>query len=72
MICPISYNLLTASIAPDSGTALGHEHQILPRTVQLIAEGRLKIKGRKVEIEKGDSWRDKYEIIPDVLYPEGY
>ena len=48
------------------------EHQILPRTVQLIAEGRLKIKGRKVEIEKGDSWRDKYEIIPDVLYPEGY
>jgi len=48
------------------------EHQILPRTVQLFAEGRLKIKGRTVEIKKGDSWKDKYEIIPDVLYPEGY
>ena len=48
------------------------EHQILPRTVQLFAENRLKIKGRKVEISKGDSWKDKYKTIPDVLYPEGY
>jgi len=48
------------------------EHQILPRTVQLFAEDRLKIEGRKVKIKKGDSWKDKYEIIPDVLYPEGY
>jgi len=48
------------------------EHQILPRTVQLFAEGRLKIVGRKVKIKKGDSWKDKYKIIPDVLYPEGY
>lgn len=48
------------------------EHQILPRTVQLFTEGRLKIKGRTVEIKKGDSWKDKYETFPDVLYPEGY
>ena len=48
------------------------EHQILPRTVQLFAENRLKIDGRKVKIKKGDSWKDKYELIPDVLYPEGY
>jgi len=48
------------------------EHQILPRTIQLFAQGRLKIKGRKVEIKKGDSWKEKYETIPDVLYPEGY
>ena len=48
------------------------EHQILPRTVQLFAQGRLKIEDRKVKIKKGDSWKDKYEIIPDVLYPEGY
>ena len=48
------------------------EHQILPRTVQLFAEGRLKIDGRKVKILKGDSWKEKYKIIPDVLYPEGY
>jgi phosphoribosylglycinamide formyltransferase-1 len=48
------------------------EHQILPRTVQLFAEGRLKIEGRKVQIKKGDSWKDKYETFPDVLYAEGY
>lgn len=48
------------------------EHQILPRTVQLFAEGRLKIEGRKVKILKGDSWKEKYKMIPDVLYPEGY
>ena len=48
------------------------EHQILPRTVQLFAQGRLKIVGRKVMISKGDSWINKYKRIPDVLYPEGY
>ena len=48
------------------------EHQILPRTVQLFAEGRLKIEGRKVKIKKGDSWKDKYKMIPDVLYSEDY
>jgi phosphoribosylglycinamide formyltransferase-1 len=48
------------------------EHQILPRTVQLFAEGRLKIDGRKVKIKKGDSWKDIYGVYPDVLYPEGY
>ena len=48
------------------------EHQILPRTVQLFAQGRLKIEGRKVKILPGDSWKDKYETLPDVLYCEGY
>jgi phosphoribosylglycinamide formyltransferase-1 len=48
------------------------EHQILPRTIQLFAEGRLKIDDRKVKILKGDSWKEKYKTIPDVLYPEGY
>jgi len=48
------------------------EHQILPRTIQLFAERRLKIDDRKVKILKGDSWKEKYKTIPDVLYPEGY
>ena len=48
------------------------EHQILPRTVDLFEKGRLKIKGRKVEIIKGESWKDKYKVFPDVLYSEGY
>ncbi len=48
------------------------EHQILPRTVQLFAENRLKIDGRKVNILPGESWIDKYDVIPGVLYSEGY
>jgi len=48
------------------------EHHILPRTIQLFAEGRLKIDGRKVKILKGGSWKEKYKTIPNVLYPEGY
>jgi phosphoribosylglycinamide formyltransferase-1 len=48
------------------------EHQILPRTIDLFAQNRLKIEGRKVTIKKGDSWRDKYKIFPNVLYSEGY
>lgn len=48
------------------------EHQILPRTIQLFAQKRLKIKDRKVKILPGDSWKKKYETIPEVLYPEGY
>ena len=48
------------------------EHQILPRTIQLFAEKRLKIEGRKVLILPGDSWTEKYDIISDVLYSEGY
>jgi len=48
------------------------EHQILPRTVQLFAHHRLKIVGRKVEILPGDSWLDKYPVIPHVLYAHGY
>ena len=48
------------------------EHQILPRSVDLFVQDRLKIKGRKVIIKKGDSWKNKYETFPDVLYSEGY
>jgi phosphoribosylglycinamide formyltransferase-1 len=48
------------------------EHQILPRTIDLFTQGRLKIDGRKVKIKKGDSWKDKYKLYPNVLYSEGY
>jgi len=51
---------------------LAVEHQLLPRTVQLFAEKRLRIEGRNVIIKSGDSWMKKYEVIPDVLYSEGY
>jgi len=48
------------------------EHQILPRSIQLFAQKRLKITGRKVTILPGDSWLNIYKTIPDVLYSEGY
>ena len=48
------------------------EHQILPRTIQLFAEKRLKIEGRKVIILPVDSWTEKYDIISGTLYSEGY
>ena len=48
------------------------EHQILPRTIQLFAENRLKIIGRGVRIKSGETWKDKYDVLPNVLYPDGY
>lgn len=48
------------------------EHQILPRTIELFVQKRLRIIGRKVAILPGDSWLDLYKTIPDVLYSEGY
>jgi phosphoribosylglycinamide formyltransferase-1 len=48
------------------------EHQILPRTIQLFAQRRLIIEGRKVVILPGDSWKKKHKVLPDVLYSEGY
>ena len=48
------------------------EHQVLPRTIQLYFEKRLEIKGRGVHIKPGESWKEKYEVLPDVLYPDGY
>lgn len=48
------------------------EHQILPRTINLFEKGCLEIKGRVVEIKKDKSWKEKYKVLPDVLYSEGY
>ncbi|PNX48356.1 MAG: phosphoribosylglycinamide formyltransferase [Thermoplasmata archaeon M11B2D] len=51
---------------------LAVEHRILPRTVQLFAQNRLHIEGRRVIILPGDSWKKKHKVFPDVLYSEGY
>lgn len=55
-----------------AGRILAVEHQVLPRTVQLFAQKRLHIEDRKVVIAPGDSWLNLYEVIPGVLYSEGY
>ena len=74
---PIILQAAVKVMSMDDKDALAHrilevEHQILPRTIDLFAKGRLKIKDRKVVIKKGDSWKDKYDTFPDVLYSEGY
>ena len=48
------------------------EHQVLPRTVELFAQGRLVIEGRYVKILSGDSWIKRYPCYPEVLYSDGY
>jgi phosphoribosylglycinamide formyltransferase-1 len=49
---------------------LNVEHQILPRSIDLFAQQRLVVEGRKVHILTGDSWGE--EALPDVLYSEGF
>ena len=46
------------------------EHQLLPRSIDLFEQGRLKIEGRRVRILPGDSWMDR--ALPHVLYAEGF
>ncbi len=66
------------AIAPDddrerlANRILEVEHQILPRTVDLFSQKRLIIQRRQVLILPGDSWKEKYPTLPNVLYSEGY
>ncbi len=50
------------------------EHLVLPRTVQLWAEGAITIEGNKAHIAAPDSWLHHPEIEPvaGVLYSEGF
>lgn len=48
------------------------EHQLLPRTVDLWAQDRLRVDGRSVTVLAGDSWMEKVERIPEALYPYGF
>ena len=48
------------------------EHIILPRTIKLFAEKRLKIRGRNVIILPGKSWINKYKKDTEVLFSEGF
>lgn len=66
------------AIAPDdnrerlANRILEVEHQILPRTVDLFCQNRLVLHGRQVQILPGDSWKEKYPTLPNVLYSKGY
>lgn len=45
------------------------EHQLLPRTVQLFAEGRI---GPDGSVSPGASWADLVDRVPDALYPAAF
>ncbi|MFO8133216.1 MAG: phosphoribosylglycinamide formyltransferase [Thermoplasmatota archaeon] len=53
-----------------AGRILRVEHQLLPRSIDLYEQDRLRIEGRRVRILSGDSWMDRGH--PGVLYPEGF
>ncbi len=48
------------------------EHQILPRTVQLIAEGRISIQDGRAHIADGPSWMGEVPVVADALYPAAF
>lgn len=48
------------------------EHQILPRTVDLWAQDRLRLDGRTVRIRPGDTWAEKVEPVEEAMYPHGF
>jgi phosphoribosylglycinamide formyltransferase-1 len=72
--------LLQAAVAvrPDdtvetlSKRILAVEHQILPRTIHLLEEGRIKMDGRKVVIDAGPSFTKRLPVLPDTFYGPGY
>ncbi len=51
---------------------LAVEHQLLPRTVHLIEQGRVRVEGRRVRVDPDTSWTTKYAVLPGVLYGPGY
>jgi phosphoribosylglycinamide formyltransferase 1 len=73
-------NILQAAVAVKledtedtlSRRILDAEHQILPRTIHLLEEGRVKIEGRVVKIDPGESWLKKLRVLPDTFYGPGY
>jgi phosphoribosylglycinamide formyltransferase 1 len=48
------------------------EHQILPRTIHLLEQGRVHVEGRRVRLDPDASWTTRYPTLPGVLYGPGY
>jgi phosphoribosylglycinamide formyltransferase-1 len=67
-------------VQPDEGVEhlqrriLKVEHLVLPRTVQLVAEGRIRIVQGKVSLAPGPSWLERTDIdlASGVLYSDGF
>lgn len=63
-----------ASESPDelSARILALEHQLLPRSVNLLEQGRVKVEGRIARIDADESWTKRFPPIPGALYSDGY
>lgn len=48
------------------------EHQILPRTVHLLEQGRVRVEGRRTIVDGDASWKTKYPVLPGAQYGPGY
>lgn len=48
------------------------EHQLLPRTVQLFAEGRVQVEDGIARVAPGPSWKDRVTTVDGALYSEGF
>ncbi|HEX9816119.1 MAG TPA: formyltransferase family protein, partial [Candidatus Thermoplasmatota archaeon] len=73
-------NILQAAVAvkPDdteetlAKRIIEAEHQILPRTIHLLEEGRVRVDGRIAKIDATDTWTTKLPRLPDTFYGPGY
>lgn len=66
---PVRYDDNEATL---SERILAVEHQILPRTIHLLEQGRVRVEGRRVHLDPDASWTTKYPVLPGVLYGPGY
>lgn len=48
------------------------EHQLLPRTVQLFAEDRIRLEDGIARVAPGPSWKDHVETVEGAIYSEGF
>lgn len=74
---PILLQAAVPVLAEDSADALSRrilevEHELLPRSVHLIEQGRARVEGRRVRLDPDESWARKYPTQPGVLYGPGY
>jgi len=72
--------LLQAAVAVDIGETedslsrriLELEHQILPRTIHLLEQGRVRVEGRRALVDPDESWTRRFPVIAGALYGQGY
>ncbi len=62
------------SVESLSARILRLEHLLLPRTVQLFAEGRVEVAGKTARIAPGPTWlkENRVDLVAGALYGDGF